>query len=96
MALPKATVFEAFGLRFTRYRFAAAGDELPLHQHDFDHLSLVDLGEVEVFDGAGPESRRIALDPEAQPLLFRAGRPHGLRALTAGAVVLNVGPKVSP
>jgi len=86
MALPEATIFEAFGLRFIRYRFLSEGDELPLHEHDFDHISVVDGGRVEVF---GPD-RRVEADLEAKPFMFRAGRPHGIRALSPGAIVLNV------
>ena len=77
--------FEAFGMRFERYVLERSGDEVPLHVHPYDHLAVVAHGRVAAFaeDGA-----REFEAPDV--VMFRAGRRHGIRALTDGAVVLNV------
>ena len=77
--------FEAFGLRFDRYVFACIGDEIPLHVHPYDHLAVVAHGRVAAFAEDGVREFEA---PDV--VMFRAGRRHGIRALTDGAVVLNV------
>jgi quercetin dioxygenase-like cupin family protein len=84
--------FSFFGTSFTLYVFERAGDELPLHQHSFEHGSVVASGRVLVFDGAGTELPIAA--PHA--LVFTAQKRHGIRALSDGAAVLNVMPSVTP
>lgn len=88
MAAPVTTPLQFFGSAFVLHTFAAAGDELALHDHDFEHASIVTAGRVLIFDGASKEVTVEA--PHA--LVFPIGRPHGIRALTAGAAVLNVMP----
>lgn len=87
MPSPRAKTFEVFGQTFTLYTFEHAGDELGLHRHDFDHASVVVAGTVLVF---GPDRDLAACVGEV--FLFRAGREHGIRATSDGAVVLNVTP----
>jgi quercetin dioxygenase-like cupin family protein len=79
--------FDFFGVPFALYELAR-GVEIPLHQHSFDHGSIIVTGRVVVFDGAGKELEVAA----PHNLLFAAGRPHGIRALSDRATVLNVMP----
>ena len=71
------------------YRAESAGDELPpgLHEHDYEHICLAMAGEIEAFfDDRDP----IAAKPGDQPFEFASHRKHGIRALTDGAMFMNV------
>lgn len=78
---------------FVEYRADAVGDELPLHRHTFNHLLKVTAGEVECFTDDGVVVKCVAGD---EPIEFTAGRLHGARALTAGAMFLNIYPERGP
>lgn len=73
--------------------FAKAGDEIPLHSHPFTHGSIACYGEIEIFDDSGTLAK---LSPQSEQfgVEFSLGRRHGIRALTAGTVVVNINPKV--
>ncbi len=77
--------FSALGSRFDRYEFAA-GEGLPAHQHDEDHLTLVVAGRIIARSGG----KEVERGPEGTPILFRAGRMHEIVALDNDTVVLNV------
>lgn len=77
--------FTANGTRYKHYTFGNQGDELVLHRHTYDHLTIVVHGEVTVFD-LEKETKLTAPDV----IQFEAGRDHGVRAVTPGAVILNV------
>lgn len=72
------------------YRADAAGDELSpgLHKHeDYEHICVPMAGEIEAFfDDRDP----VAAKPGDQPFEFACGRWHGVRALTDGAMFMNV------
>ncbi len=89
MALPLSHSTPAAGLNFLRWTFASAGDEWPVHDHTFDHTAIVLKGAVELFDGAGKSVQAVE---GGGVILFPAGVRHGLRAVTAGAVVMNILP----
>lgn len=56
-----------------------AGDILVQHKHNFDHLSILAYGQVElVVDG----ERSLVTGPTE--LLIKAGKHHGVKALTKG------------
>lgn len=63
--------------------FAKAGDELALHTHKVEHISLVAYGSFRIFDGAGKET----ILKQGESIHFPVGRPHGLIALSDGAVL---------
>lgn len=73
--------------RYYAYIFEKAGDELPLHDHEFGHDTVVASGKVEWFT----ESRREAVEAW-HVVTFPAGVRHGIVALTAGATVLQCNP----
>ena len=81
----KLRQFSALGSRFDRYEFAA-GEGLPAHQHDEDHLTLVVSGRIVARSGG----KEIERGPDDTPILFRAGRMHEIVALDNDTVVLNV------
>jgi quercetin dioxygenase-like cupin family protein len=83
----RATPFAFFGTNFTLYTFDHVGDELPIHDHTFEHGSVVAHGRVEIF---GVDKRIEVEAPHV--IVFPTGKPHGIRALTDGAAVLNVMP----
>jgi hypothetical protein len=66
------------------------GDELPTHSHEeFDnHITIVAFGSIEVL-GFG-EPIRIDAAAGGRILDWDVGQPHGFRALTPGATVVNV------
>lgn len=88
-AFPAAESFTLFGLPFTQYRFAKAGDEIPEHAHDFDHGMIVAAGAVLAFG-----ARELELKA-GDRVVFPAGRRHGIRALSDGATIYNVMPPAS-
>lgn len=70
------------------YRADAAGDELPpgLHEHPYPHSCYATAGEIEAFfDDRAP----VTACPGDEPFVFAAGRKHGIRALTDGAMFIN-------
>ena len=71
------------------YRAERVDDVLPpgLHKHDYEHICVPMSGEVEAFfDDRAP----ISAKPGDLPLEFAPGRKHGVRALTAGAIFMNI------
>lgn len=80
------------GVAFNVYLLENAGDVLPVHDHDFSHLTRCEFGEIEAFDESGPIKRAVPAD---SPFEFPAHRRHGIRAITAGARFVNIFP-VSP
>lgn len=71
------------------YKCEKAGDELPLHSHMFNHTTWAMNGDVEIFDETGP---LFVLRPGDGPVEYIAGRQHGIRGLTDGAMFLNISP----
>lgn len=86
--VPAQEIFSFFGNQFVQYTFASVGDELPIHSHDFDHGCIVAVGEVIAFGKNGYEKEL----KQGQRINFPANKPHGVRAKTAGAIILNVMP----
>ncbi len=74
---------------FQVYLCEKAGDVLPVHDHEFNHLTRCEVGEIEAFDEAGPIR---SATPTDAPFEFHARRRHGIRALTAGARFVNIFP----
>jgi hypothetical protein len=81
--------FSFNGVAFQVYLCEKAGDVLPVHEHDFNHLTRCEAGEIEAFDENGPIRRATPTDA---PLEFRAHRRHGIRALSEGARFVNIFP----
>ncbi len=77
------------GLIGQDYTCERAGDELPLHDHNFNHITLCLAGEIEVFTADG---KSITAKPGEAPIEYVAGQRHGIRALTDGARFLNISP----
>jgi quercetin dioxygenase-like cupin family protein len=84
-----ANTHRVMGQQLVMYHFGEAGDELPLHEHDYAHLSIPIDGRFEAYDDAG---KTLAFDRGSHPfgILFEPARKHGIRAATAGAVLLNI------
>lgn len=77
------------GVSCMEYLCEEAGDELPLHSHAFNHLTKVTNGKILVFTDDGVELECVAGDP---PTEYVAGRKHGIRGLTPGAMFMNIAP----
>lgn len=75
--------------RYYVYRFVKAGDQLPIHSHPFAHDSVIIKGRVVWFT----PSRREEVEA-FHVITFPAGVPHGIEALTNGAMILQVNPSV--
>lgn len=90
--LPRFESFRLFGTNFIQYDFECVGDELPLHDHPFDHAMLVAKGDVVAFGEDGVELKL----PEGDRIVFPAGKKHGVRALTKGARIFNIMPPGAP
>lgn len=86
MSVRVSQTFGSLGVQFTRYLFDKSNDVIPLHDHDFDHIAVLVHGRIEAFDKDG-RTEEMSFHV---PTLFRAHVPHGLRALTDGAVMLQV------
>ncbi len=89
MSLIARVPFTFNGVILQEYLCERVGDELPLHSHTFNHLTLCLDGEIECFSGDGKSLRASPGDP---PVEYVAGRKHGIRGLTDGARFLNVSP----
>lgn len=70
------------------YRLENVGDELPGHQHDFAHPSIILEGEAEAFDDEG----KALILKRGDRVEFPAGRWHGIRARSPGVVFINLMP----
>jgi quercetin dioxygenase-like cupin family protein len=77
------------GLIGQDYTCEKAGDELPLHSHQFNHITLCLEGVVECFTSDG---NSIPCAPGDPPVEYVAGRRHGIRGLSDGARFLNISP----
>ena len=84
--------FSFNGVAFNVYLLEKAGDVLPVHEHEFNHLTRCEAGEIEAFDDNGPIKTATPVDA---PFEFRAKRRHGVRALTDGARFVNIFPLAS-
>jgi quercetin dioxygenase-like cupin family protein len=92
MALRVLRSFEFDRVAFVEYLCEEVGDELPLHSHTFNHLTLAVRGRIRVFTDDNSEG--LVLRIGDAPAEYVAGRLHGIRALDAGAVFLNISPVV--
>ena len=81
--------FSFNGVAFQVFVLEKAGDVLPVHEHDYNHLTRCEAGEIEAFDERGPIKQATPGDP---PFEFRAHRRHGIRALVDGARFVNIFP----
>ena len=81
--------FSFNGVAFQVFVLEKAGDVLPVHEHDFNHLTRCEAGEIEAFDEIGPIRQATPADA---PFEFRAHRRHGIRALVDGARFINIFP----
>lgn len=84
-----ARTFAFNGVQCVEYVADKAGDELPLHSHTFNHLTLCTEGVVECFTADGASVTCTPTDP---PVEYIAGRKHGIRGLSDGARFLNISP----
>ncbi len=77
------------GVQLTFFRADRTGDELALHDHPFDHLTMALVGTLEVFyaDGSAQELR-----PGDAPIKFAARQLHGTRATAKGDCFVNITP----
>lgn len=77
------------GVRCVEYLCEDIGDVLPMHSHTFNHLTKVTKGTIEAFTDDG-----VVIQSEVgeDPLEYVAGRKHGIRGLTAGAMFMNISP----
>ena len=67
----------------------STGEEMGLHDHDYDHYMLVLAGSVEVYNGDDVR----AVGAGVGKIEFKAGIRHGWTALEDGTRVLGVYPK---
>ncbi len=75
------------GSAYAVYRAERAGDELPMHDHPFEHICVPMTGEIEAFfDDRDP----VTAKPGDQPFEFLPRRKHGIRARTDGATFMNI------
>jgi quercetin dioxygenase-like cupin family protein len=76
----------------TIFTFENVGDELPLHQHsDSDnHLTIVAFGKVECF--GNPDDPVVLMEAKEGGAIFsfKPDQPHGFRALSPGATIVNL------
>jgi len=82
--------FSFNGNTFVVYR-ADLGEGLPLHDHTFNHITIVLEGEIEVSDGAAVS---VVLNARNGPIEYRAGRKHAITAKQDGTRFMNVSPTV--
>lgn len=75
----------------TLYMCEHVGDELPLHDHSFNHITIATIGEIECFTDDGVVVR---CKPGDAPVEYIAGRKHGIRGVTDGAMFLNISPQI--
>lgn len=80
------------GLAVVTYLCAEVGDGIGLHQHLFNHLTQAIVGVIEVYTDDGKRRELRLGDPPAE---YAAGRVHGIRALTPGAMFQNIGPSLA-
>lgn len=87
MSLPESKRLSVGTVTGTVYDFADAGDELPLHVHDkaTNHITIVARGSVEEF---GADYRKTL--SAGAIVAFKAGVPHGFRALEAGSRIVQI------
>lgn len=84
--------FDFNGVAFMIYE-GDAGDMLPIHSHDFNHLTRCEAGRIETIDDSGPVKQA---GPGEAPFEYRAGRRHGVRCLENGTRFVNIFPKAMP
>jgi hypothetical protein len=79
-------------LRGSIYTFEAVGDELPVHAHDeaTNHITIVTFGAVACFGEPGDPVVVMEAKQGSAIYALEAGQPHGFRALTAGASIVNL------
>lgn len=85
MSIPQATVFNYDKDEFTLYNFAKALDVIPMHTHDYSHLTVVVSGRIKATDG----SKSSEFGP-ANVINFASGKPHEIIALEDNTVILNI------
>lgn len=74
------------------YTLDNPGDELPGHEHDFDHPTIILEGEAEAF-GRDGKTKQLSRGARIE---FPAGVWHGVRAKTSNVVFLNLMPTPAP
>lgn len=80
----------AYGFGTTQvvlYLFAKAGDVIPIHFHNFDHVSGAAVGNFEAEDDEG---KIVAFGMGSPGVLFPAGKAHVIRAVTDQSVLVNI------
>ena len=87
MAQPFSEDFTAWGFSFSKQFFSTAGDEIPLHMHNTDHLDIVLQGEFYITSDKSPPA---IVNQGSQAVLFRAGGMHSIQARTDGALILRI------
>lgn len=93
MAAPVGIPYKDGALTGMLYTFAAAGDVLPLHDHDTAtaHISVVTRGAFKV---SGPGWSQTATPGPV--LSFDPGQPHEFEATEADSRVLNIIKGIAP
>lgn len=71
--------------------FNERGDELALHSHSFEHLTLVLEGRAEAFAANG--TYKVEMGVGAPPVAFPLEVLHGIRCLEAPLRVLQISPR---
>ena len=89
MSLVPGRSFTFNGVICQEYLCEVVGDELPLHSHTFNHLTLCLEGVIECFTSDG---KSLTVTPTDPPAEYVAGRKHGIRGLSDGARFLNISP----
>lgn len=92
MSLVPGQPFTFNGVVCQPYLCERVGDELPLHGHTFNHLTLCLEGVIECFTADGTA---LQITPNDPPVEYVAGRRHGIRGLSDGARFLNISPVLS-
>lgn len=87
MAMPKSDIWNIGRNILIKYTFLNENDELPMHQHEFAHSSIVMEGIFEILLEGKDSLIRTNENP---PMMFKIGTRHGFRAKSAGAMILNI------
>lgn len=75
---------------FSCYDCADPQEVLPLHSHEFEHLTVVTSGKIRIGDGA---TKILDLVPGDEPVLFPAGQLHSISTLAPNTSFINISPR---
>jgi len=75
----------AGGMHTTTYTFENIGDDIPVHNHIYDHTCIVGQGKVYCYNENGGKEFGVT-----EIILFKKGVNHGIRAVEANTIIYNI------